>query len=506
MRTKRIMVVVAAVLVLLFMAGAALADTLSLTGNPMNDIFRLKEGRRMRVSSSDPAWQTGNNDWRLIAGGSDITIADIEGPGIITHVWMAYSCRDRQCSRLLSIRIYWDGEQQPAVEAPVGDFFAAGHGIDAPVDSIPIQVSSEGRARNSFWPMPFKKHAKIVISNENQYSAGVVFYWYVDYVKLDKLPDDSAYFHAQYRQEFPVKPGRYKLMEATGRGQYVGTVYSVLANMPGWIGEGDDFFYIDGEKEPSIRGTGTEDYFSDAWGFRLFNQPYHGVSIYEGEKIGGHTTAYRWHLADPIMFEKSLKAEIEHVGPVFNDEDKLTARYGERPDHYSTVAFWYQDSPGGNFERMPKGLKRLPPNIYIEAEKRHYQEGGAAAKGVKIVSDMAWSGGAYVNFTPTGSVTRYEVPIKLKHKNRYEVAADIMRGPNIGVYSVTLDGKPFGMLSDVTRPNPERMSLDLGMRELDAGDHKIVFTFIGASPDGGSDLGVDGVYLRPIRFFADDAQ
>ncbi|MFA6450457.1 MAG: glycoside hydrolase family 172 protein [bacterium] len=473
-------------------------------GSPLDNLYMIREGRPMRASSSDPAWETGNNDWRLLPANTDITIANLEGPGIITHIWTTMACRDRQCPRLLAIRAYWDGEEQPSVEAPLGDFFAVGHGMDVAVNSMPVQVSSDGRARNSFWPMPFKKSAKIVISNENLYSSGVVIYWYVDWVKLDKLPENAAYFHAQYRQEFPARPGRYKLMEATGSGQYVGTVYSVLANMPGWIGEGDDFFYLDGEKTPSLRGTGTEDYFGDAWGFRWFNQPYHGVSVYEGERTGGRTTAYRWHIADPIPFTKSIKAEIEHVGPVFDENDVRVAGYGERPDHYATVAFWYQNGGGPNFERMPKGTKRLPPHIYVEAEKRFYKEGAPMPKGVKIVSDMAWSGGAYVNFSPGGGAARFEIPIKIKHKNRYEMSADLARGPNMGVYSVSLDGKPLVMLSDLSDKNVGRMSVDWGLIDLAEGDHKLVFSLIGAGPNGGSDVGVDGIYMRPVRFFADD--
>ncbi len=486
--------------------GATAAASELLKGNPLDGLYIPREGRAMRVSSSDPAWETGNNDWRLLAGNSDITIANIEGPGIITHIWMTIACRDRAYPRLLAIRIYWDGEQQPSVEAPVGDFFAVGHGMDVPVDSLPVQVSSDGRARNAFWPMPFRKSAKIVVSNENPYSSGVVLYWYVDYQKVDKLPDNAAYFHAQYRQEYPARPGRYKLLEATGRGQYVGTVYSVLANMPSWIGEGDDFFYIDGEQTPSLRGTGTEDYFGDAWGFRQFNQQYHGVSVWEGEKIGARTTAYRWHVADPVPFTKSIKVEIEHVGPVFDENDHMTAGYGERADHYSTVAFWYQQGGGPNFERMPKGAKRLPPHIYIEAEKRHYGQ-GPLPEGVKIVTDMAWSGGAYVRFTPSAKLTRYEIPFTLKHKNRYDISADLARGPNMGIYNATLDGKPLAMLADMKNRDMQRVPFDWGVKELDAGNHKLVFDFIGPSPDGGgSDLGIDGLYLRPIRFFPDEQE
>ncbi len=488
----------------LLISPAARAETSAGAGNPIEGIFLLKEGRAMRSSSADPAWRTGNNDWRVLGPGESITLADLDGPGLITHLWLTLSCRDRQCPKLLALRIYWDNEKVPSVEAPVGDFFAVGNGMDAPVDSLPVQVSSEGRARNSFWPMPFRKHAKVVITNENPYSSGLVIYWYVDWRKLDAVPADAAYFHAQYRQEYPARPGRYKLLETQGRGHYVGTVYSVIANMPGWIGEGDDFFYIDGEQTPSLRGTGTEDYFGDAWGFRTFNQPYHGVTVYEGEKTGARTTAYRWHLADPVPFTKSLRVEIEHVGPVFDDNDKLSAGYGERSDHFSTVAFWYQQGGSPNADRMPIGLKRLPPFIYVEAEKKYYAE-KSVPEGVKIVTGPEWSGGAYVKFTPAGAKKRLDLKFVIKKKNRYEFSADLVRGPEMGMYSAALDGKQIGVLAELNNKSVSRFQLDRGFVELDEGEHKMTFDYLGPAPGGGDSLGIDGIYLRPVKFNAADA-
>ena len=167
-------------------------------------------------------------------------------------------------SRLLTLRIYWDGETQPSVECPVGDFFGIGHGVDQPFMSIPIRVTSEGRARNCYWPMPFRKSARITVTNESD-TACRSFYYYVDWQKHKSLRRNTAYFHAMYRQEFPCAMGRnYLIADLEGRGHYVGSIQSVCLMSDGWYGEGDDFFFVDGEAEPRLRGTGTEDYFCDA--------------------------------------------------------------------------------------------------------------------------------------------------------------------------------------------------------------------------------------------------
>jgi hypothetical protein len=315
-------------------------------------------------------------------------------------------------------------------------------------------------------------------------------------VKVDELPEDTAYFHAQYRQEYPARPGRYLVMKAEGEGHYAGTVYSVLANMPGWIGEGDDFFYVDGEQLPSLRGTGTEDYFSDAWGFRQFNQPYHGVSLWEGSNVGSRTTAYRWHIADPVIFTKSLKMEIEHTGPVYNPDGTSKAMYGERPDHFSTVAFWYQKGGAPNWERMPAGRKRLPPHIYIEAEKRYFKEGGTPDE-VDVITGYEWSGSGYVKFTPSEREKKYEVRFQLKSGGSFEISADLAHGPDMGNYVAKLDGKVLGLLTELNHDGVERRPYYWGLHRLEAGKHRVTFEYQGPFGEGTS-IGIDGLYLRPM--------
>jgi hypothetical protein len=236
------------------------------SGNPLAGLERLKTFESRRASSSDPNWQNGNADTRPIAVGATLTVAELNGPGVITHIWCTIAHEAPFYSRLLTLRIYWDGEKHPSVETPIGDFFGVGHGVDKPFASLPIRVSSEGRGRNCYWPMPFRKSARITVTNESDKPCGA-FYYYVDWQKHQKLAEDTAYFHAMYRQEFPCVMGQnYLLADIEGSGHYVGTVQSVYHTSPGWYGEGDDFFFIDGAKEPQLRGTGTEDYFCDGWG------------------------------------------------------------------------------------------------------------------------------------------------------------------------------------------------------------------------------------------------
>ncbi len=328
-------------------------------GGALDDLTQLKEGRGMRASTSAEAWETSNADAPPIEPGETLVLADLKGPGVIGHIWNTVASYEEGHSRLLMLRMYWDGETTPSVECPLGDFFAMGHGINLPVDSLPVRVTAEGKARNCYWSMPFAKSAKITVTNEGKMRVGA-FYSYVDWRTLPKLPKNTAYFHAMYRQEFPTAIGkRYLLADIEGRGHYVGTVLSVYHRSGSWFGEGDDFFFVDGEEKPGLRGTGTEDYFCDAWGFRQQSGPYYGAPLYEGGKTGARASVYRWHITDPIVFQKSLRAEIEHVGPIVDQNDKVLQGYGERIDDFSSVAYWYQSEPHKPWPAPPAGYDRL---------------------------------------------------------------------------------------------------------------------------------------------------
>ncbi|RLD13772.1 hypothetical protein DRI50_06500, partial [candidate division KSB1 bacterium] len=257
----------------------------------LDNLISQQNFQSHRASSSNPELNS-NGDALSIAAGETIVLADVRGPGVISHIWATVASVDPFYGRSLVLRIYWDGNEQPSVQSPLGDFFGVGHGAFSSFNSLPVSVSSQGRALNCFWKMPFRKSAKITITNESRKYETDSFYYYVDWQKRDELPDDLLYFHAQYRQAMPANPGDYTILETEGRGHYVGTVYSVQQMETGWFGEGDDRFYIDGENTPALKGTGTEDYFGDAWGFRQFSRPWFGVSLWEGYFVGDRVTAY----------------------------------------------------------------------------------------------------------------------------------------------------------------------------------------------------------------------
>jgi len=338
---------------MLAIAGVAWAQ-LDVTSG-LSGLAKVRDGVSRRASSYDHNWREGNGDAWYFNPGETRTIADLEGPGVITHIWNTISAPEPRIGHLLKIRMYWDDEEQPSVETPLSDFFVIGHGLNIPFESIPVAVSAGGLARNCFWPMPFRKHARITITNESKTPVNA-FYFYIDWQKLKRMDRKTAYFHARYRQEYPADISkRYLLADIEGRGHYVGTVMNVRSRQPSWIGEGDDFFFVDGGETPTMYGTGTEDYFCDAWGFREFDMPFYGVPLFEGFETGDRTSVYRWHIADPVRFQKSLRVEIEHVGPTLFATDGTSMGYGQRPDDVASVSYWYQLEPHKPWEPIPEG-------------------------------------------------------------------------------------------------------------------------------------------------------
>jgi Protein of unknown function (DUF2961) len=322
-----------------------------------------------RVSSFDRSG--GNADYRQIAPGQMLTVLDVDGPATLTHIWFTLSSPEATHLKKLVLRMYWDHETTPSVETPLGDFFGLGLGDYYTWESELLSVAHE-RALNSFFPMPFQKHALITVSNEGRQMVDA-FYFNLDYRSLSRsLPQGTLYFHAQYRQAQPnlgwtsdwTSNGdprvdnaknldgkdNYVWMEATGQGHYVGVTMSILQNQNGWWGEGDDMFFIDGDPHPSITGTGSEDYFLGAYDFgehsfsyRLFGAPVKGE-----ERAGSRSSVYRFHFDSPITFTKSLRATIEH------------GHANHRSDNFYSVAYWYQTEPHAPFPALPPVDQRLP--------------------------------------------------------------------------------------------------------------------------------------------------
>lgn len=317
----------------------------------------------------------GNADYRPIAPGQTLTVLNAEGPAVITHIWMTISSQspaDEKAEpnlKALVLRMYWDRESTPSVEAPLGDFFGLGLGEYHIYNSLAMAVAPQ-RALNCFLPMPFQKHARITVTNEGSHQVGAL-YFNIDYhAYRQPLPEDLLYFHAQYRQATPNKAvssqatdaqgkpleaqnlngeDNYVWMTARGRGHFVGVTMSILENKDGWWGEGDDMFFIDGETKPSINGTGTEDYFLGAYDFggQEFSYPLFGAPVVGKERLGEKWSVYRFHLDSPIPFTRSLKATIEH------------GHANDRADNYYSVAYWYQTEPHAAFPELPPLQERI---------------------------------------------------------------------------------------------------------------------------------------------------
>lgn len=481
---------------------AAKSASDSLVSGPLSGLDRLRPGRTMRSSSSDIwDWKNGNGDCRGINPGQTLEIANLEGPGQIQHIWNTIAAPEEGAPRLVVIRMYWDGEENPSVESPLGDFFVIGHGTNKPMQSLPVTVSSEGRARNCYWPMPFHKSARITITNEGKKRVDA-FYYYVDWQKLPYLPDDTPYFHAQYRQQYPTSPDEnYLIADIEGRGHYVGTVLNVRQREGGWFGEGDDFFYIDGEEKPSLRGTGTEDYFCDAWGFREFTGLFYGVPIFENYNPYGFITAYRWHIPDPVNFDSSLRLEIEHKGATFDENGKVRSGYEVRTDDFASVAYWYQIEPHKPFPELPKAEDRLYDEPFEKSEAEKSIDASVASAGNLTVQEgMQWSNNAQLFWQPTSEGETIEIPFTVEAAGKYDLTLVFTHSWDYGIYEVAVDGKVLQPPLDLYSPTITLKKHDFSGLTLEAGKHTLRFRNVGISSESsGYFLGLDAILATPRK-------
>lgn len=433
-----------------------------------DDLTRVIPGEARRESSSNADLEK-NGDAKGIEPGEALVLADVEGPGVVTQFWNTVNAKDPFYPRSLVVRVYYDGAEKPSVEAPLGDFFGVGHGALREFSSEPVTVTALGRARSCYWRMPFKKRFKMTVTNDSPDKKVDSFYYYLNWRKLDSLPDDTVYFCAQYRQKFPAKPGRYTILDTKGRGHYVGTVHSAHQVESGWYGEGDDFFFIDGAEAPQLKGTGTEDYFSDAWGFREFSQPYNGVSMYEGVLVGDRVTAYRWHIPDPVVFKTGLKLEMEHKGSIYDESGPITtamlAGFEERPDWVSSVAFWYQDPPA-QLDGIAPLAERLPPYRVLSPSSLTYR----AEPSLLVVPQ---DGGLL--YAPNKAGGSIEFDLDIAEDGRYRIDALLYFVLLGGVYQPMIDGKPIGAAIDTCIANADPDWVRLDTVDLTAGKHVLRF-------------------------------
>ncbi len=346
----------------------------------LESLSKKRPGRSRRVSSWD---QTGRNaDYVTIKPGKTQVIADIRGAGVIRHIWVTIACEAEHYPRKIVLRAYWDGAEAPSIEAPIGDFFGVGHACVNSYSCAVLNMSSNttgpgNAAMNGYFPMPFSDGARFEVVNECETEPIRSFYYYIDYDEVAELPDDELRFHATWRRECPcdgwiankpgVQPefvhggndapnltdeGNYLFVSTRGRGHYVGVNLSIHNLCSGWWGEGDDMFMIDGVTwPPDMHGTGSEDYFGHAWGMQPHNAYiYNGVSYHKpgtDKHYNERITVYRYHLADPIVFTKSLRASIEHGHANTHSND------------YASTAYWYLDRIA-KLPKLPPMAKRLP--------------------------------------------------------------------------------------------------------------------------------------------------
>jgi|Deesub1362A_J573_1020465.scaffolds.fasta_scaffold00116_63 hypothetical protein len=425
--------------------------------NLLESLTKPQSGRTMRATTGNPV---DNSDSLKIGIGETKVVALLPGPGEIKHIWMTASSLDIRYPRALVLRIYWDGSDVPSVETPIGDFFAVGNGMLATVNSLPVKVSSYGRGYNCYWQMPFRKGAKITITNESN-RAPATCYFQVDWVKYDREPESVMYFHARYHQEYPPKIGEpYTVFIGEGRGHYVGTVLSSQNGIGHWFGEGDDLFYIDGEKEPSIVGTGTEDYFNDAWNMRVHSGLFTGCTVFEPRAPDSRVTAYRWHILDPIIFSKSLKFIIERRGFIMTSKGELIDHFKPRPDYWSSVSFWYQDSIAKPWCDFPPYQERVNPEIILHLPK--------------IVDKIRHSSGITLEVNPYNRATWtkpwfrvkndtigswIEIPFEIKEKGRYSISLFQLLREDNGIWKVYLDGRELYEVGESHIPGGYRVSL-----------------------------------------------
>lgn len=320
------------------------------TGEPGKGGMATLEQGTARNAARDlgQGWKV--NPYIHIEPGQTTVLAEITGPGAIQHIWMTPTGNWRYSI----IRFYWDDETTPSVEVPVGDFFGMGWGEYAQMNSLAVTVNP-GSAFNCYWTMPFRKKCRITMENIN--TERMTLYYQVDYT-LTQVPEDAGYFHAQFRRNNPVKGGEFTMIDGVkGKGQYVGTYMAWGVNNNGWWGEGEIKFFMDGDtKFPTICGTGTEDYFCGSYNFdnkgkyQEFSTPYAGLhqvirpdGLYKSQQRFG---LYRWHVMDPVRFEKELKITIQDLGW------RSGGRYLPQQSDISSVVFWYQREPHAPFPKL----------------------------------------------------------------------------------------------------------------------------------------------------------
>jgi hypothetical protein len=462
--------------------------------------------------TDDGAYAHANRDNSNVVPGATKVVLDAQGPGVVTHMWFTFlgpephpwaqnGSADHQ---EILLKVFYDGQTQPSIAVPFGDFFANCFGRRSEIISLPIVVE-DADSYNSFWRMPFRDSMRIEIENQSAKPLSLLYY-NIDWIQKDTLLEDIPYFYAQYRQAYPVVPGEdYVLLETHGKGHYVGTVLAVRTRSPAWFGEGDEKIYIDGEEEPSIWGTGTEDYFLSAWGLRQCSTPYFGTPYFDQWGIvGGHTSAYRWHIQDPLVFQKSIKVTLEHWGWISPDENReqRSHSWNEREDDFSSVAFWYQTGQPSPAPPVPPANQRKFPNLDIIIPATPFVGEEHHGDGTCVVqSNLDFYPDGQLFYQPTESENAWvEIPFRVEQKQPKRLLLKVTRAPDYGIYRALLNGKSLGRTFDLYHESVSDWEWHLLDFWPEPGDYTLRLECTGRnSKSTGYFLGVESVRLRERR-------
>jgi hypothetical protein len=509
---------------------------------PMGSLASPQNGRSMRATSTFREGADGNYDPKAppksdleeksnrdnfrVQPGQTHVLMDVKGPGVITHMWITFLgpephpwAKDGSANHQeLLLRIFWDGSDRPGVEAPLGDFFAGCFGKRSEVISTAVIVEG-GDSYNCFWHMPFHKSARVEIVNESDKPLSLLYY-NIDWIKKDSLPADTPYFYAQYTQRYPLDPGKpYTLLETRGKGHYVGTVFSVRTRSPYWFGEGDEMITIDGEAIPSVWGTGTEDYFLCAWGLERTLTPYFGVPYFDQWGIvGGHTSAYRWHINDPFLFNESIKVQFETFGWIAPDENPeyRATSWNPREDDYASVAFWYQTGTPTFEARAPHALERTLPSLDVlivvasglmlgqvrleQTDLPRLEYTGRADKRATTRTNQSFPEHFEYQVLFVPGPDSIEIPFNISFKEPLRLLLNMGLGPDLGIYTVTLDGVKMGTEMDFYSPKVEAREFQFLDFWPEPGRYTLKLDCIGKNHlSGGHGLLIESVRLRARR-------
>ena len=451
--------------------------------NYLTGIESLKQGKLIQVSSYDTTG--GNNDRINIPAGQTAVIFDQQGPGVIARIWITIDSRDRYFLRRMLLRFYWDEETEPSAEVPVGDFFGCGFEYRQHASALSGMTSG---GYYCYFPMPFDQRGRIEVVNETVAEVYALYYQVEYYLRDMRLPDGTPYFHAQWNRQIRTNnDSNYTILKAEGKGFFAGVSMNMQAyNGSLWFLEGDEMVYVDGEKEPSIRGTGTEDYFNSGWYFKQgeFDTPFHGLVLKDEE--AGRVTAYRYHIPDPIPFKKSILFTIEH------------GHGNESMADYSSTAYWYQTEPHLTLPGILPSNARIPLRLLIpggctEAEELQTDPAGIGQLTGMLDYGPEWSGGMQLVIDQSAHPV-FDLIIPGLREAAYQMTIYYSKGTEYGSTDVYAGEQRLGTINGFSGEFvPSALLLPGEIRPVNG---VIRLTF---RESGGKLLGLDAIRLIPVR-------